>query len=86
MICATGYRPGLEPIVGKLGVLDEDGLPKAVEGEPAAPGLRFVGYVPRPAGIHYIGREARRSAKGIARELRRSGAGARPAALSKVSA
>ena len=75
VICATGYRRGLEPLVGKLGVLDESGgLPKTVGGRPAAPGLRFVGYVPRPAGMHYMGREARRAAKGIARELRRAGA------------
>jgi cation diffusion facilitator CzcD-associated flavoprotein CzcO len=87
VICATGYGTGLEPVVGKLGVLDEAGMPKVVGGGPAAAGLRFVGYVPRPAGIYYCGREAKRVAKAIARELRRSGAGSpRPAALSKVSA
>jgi glycine/D-amino acid oxidase-like deaminating enzyme len=87
VICATGYVTGLEEIVGKLGVLDETGMPKEVGGKPAAPGLRFVGYVPRPAGIYYFGKEGKRVAKAIARELRRGGAGApRPAALSKVSA
>jgi hypothetical protein len=70
VICATGYRCGLESLVGKLGVLDERGVPKAVGGRPAAPGLRFVGYVPRPAGIYFAGREARRAARGIAREMR----------------
>ena len=74
VICATGYRTGLEPLVGHLGVLDEQGVPKAVEGKPAAPGLRFVGYVPRPAGIYYFGREGKRAAKAIARELRAAGA------------
>ena len=74
VICATGYRTGLEPLVGHLGVLDEQGVPKAVEGKPAAPGLRFVGYVPRPAGIYYFGREGKRAAKAIARELRTAGA------------
>ena len=55
-------------------MLDEAGLPKVVGGKPAAPGLRFVGYVPRPAGIYYFGREAKHAAKAIARELRRAGA------------
>ena len=82
VICATGYRRGLEPLVGKLGVLDESGLPKTVGDRPAAPGLRFVGYVPRPAGMYYMGREAKRAAKRIARELRRDGANrSEPAAV-----
>jgi len=29
VICATGYRRGLEPFVGNLGVLDERGAPRA---------------------------------------------------------
>jgi hypothetical protein len=91
VICATGYRSGLEPLVGGLGVLDEAGLPNAVGGRRAAVGLRFVGYVPRPAGIHFMGREARRAAKAIARELRgagasRSGASPVPATEPRVSA
>jgi NADPH-dependent 2,4-dienoyl-CoA reductase/sulfur reductase-like enzyme len=69
VVCATGYRCGLEPLVGKLGVLDERGVPRAVGGRAAAPGLRFVGYVPRPAGIHFCGREAKCAAKEIRREL-----------------
>lgn len=44
VIGATGYRRGLEPLVGHLGVLDEDGAPR-VNGRPgAAPGLWFAGY------------------------------------------
>ncbi|MCV7417564.1 flavin-containing monooxygenase [Mycolicibacterium litorale] len=44
VIGATGYRHGLEPLVGHLGVLDEDGAP-LVNGLPgAAPGLWFAGY------------------------------------------
>lgn len=72
VIAATGWRPGLEEMVGKLGVLDEAGMPRVVGGGSAAPGLRFVGYVPRPAGIYYFGKEAKRAAKAIARELRGS--------------
>jgi len=67
VIAATGYRSGLEPVVGHLDVLDERGLPRAVAGEAAAPGLRFIGYVPRPAQLGFIGGEATRAAKAIAR-------------------
>jgi cation diffusion facilitator CzcD-associated flavoprotein CzcO len=66
VVAATGYRPGLEPLVGHLGVLNERGAPHAAQGEEAAPGLRFVGYRPLPAHIGHMGREARRAAKGIA--------------------
>jgi cation diffusion facilitator CzcD-associated flavoprotein CzcO len=77
VIAATGYRNGLEPLVGHLGVLNERGLPRVVDGRPAAPGLRFVGYVPRPAQLGLLGTEARRAARGIARELQGSRAPAR---------
>jgi cation diffusion facilitator CzcD-associated flavoprotein CzcO len=70
VIAATGYRSGLEPMVGHLDVLDADGAPRAVAAEAAAPGLRFVGYVHIPAQLRYAGREGRRAAKAIARELR----------------
>ena len=44
VIAATGYRRGLESLVGHLGVLDDDGEP-LVNGTPsAAPGLWFAGY------------------------------------------
>ena len=66
VIAATGYRTGLEPMVGHLGVLDGHGAPRVIRGE-AAPGLRFVGYDPRPAQLRYLGIEASRAAKAIAR-------------------
>jgi cation diffusion facilitator CzcD-associated flavoprotein CzcO len=66
LITATGFRPGLEPMLGHLGVLDERGLPRAAAETEAAPGLRFVGYVPQPAHIAYIGAEARRTARAMA--------------------
>jgi putative flavoprotein involved in K+ transport len=68
IIAATGYRRGLEPLAGHLGVLDERGLPRIHGGDAAAPGLRFIGYQPRPAQIRHMGREAKRAAKAIARE------------------
>lgn len=65
VIAATGYRHGLEPLVGHLGVLDERGLPRAGSGEEAAPGLSFIGY-----RLPHLGRmpaDARRIACRVAR-------------------
>jgi cation diffusion facilitator CzcD-associated flavoprotein CzcO len=76
VIAATGYRTGLEPVVGHLDVLDDHGVPRVLEGE-AAPGLRFVGYDSRPAQLRYGGRIAKRAARAIARESKR-GRGGRP--------
>jgi putative flavoprotein involved in K+ transport len=63
VLCATGYRRGLEPLVGHLGVLDERGLPKQrpdVE-VAGAPNLLFAGYTPRFAGsLRQIRFDARR--------------------------
>jgi putative flavoprotein involved in K+ transport len=70
VVAATGYRSGLEPLVGHLGVLDEHGAPRALVGEEAATGLRFVGFVPRPAMLGLLGAEGRTAAKGIAAQLR----------------
>jgi cation diffusion facilitator CzcD-associated flavoprotein CzcO len=70
VICATGFKPGLEQLVGHLGILDDRGMPGAVGEHPATPGLRFLGYVPRPGAIGYCGKQARRAAKLIVRELR----------------
>jgi cation diffusion facilitator CzcD-associated flavoprotein CzcO len=78
VIAATGYRPGLEPLVGHLGLLNERGAPHVPQGQEAAPGLRFVGYRPLPAHLGHMGREAKRAAREIARVM--NGAGApRPA-------
>jgi cation diffusion facilitator CzcD-associated flavoprotein CzcO len=70
VICATGYRRGLEPLVGHLGVLDEQGVPRRQGGDAAAPGLRFIGFTARPAALGYMGKQAKRAAKAIANELR----------------
>jgi putative flavoprotein involved in K+ transport len=69
VIAATGYRTGLEPMVGHLGVLDDHGTPRVFAPEAAAPGLRFVGYLHIPAQFRHGGREGRQAAKAIAREL-----------------
>jgi putative flavoprotein involved in K+ transport len=46
VIAATGYRRGLEGLVGHLEVLDQNGLPAVSGGQqhPSAPGLFFNGY------------------------------------------
>jgi putative flavoprotein involved in K+ transport len=46
VIASTGYRPGLEPLVGHLGVLDDRGEPlvHGAQEHRRAPGLHFVGY------------------------------------------
>ena len=72
VICATGYLHGLEPLVGHLGVLDERGVPRASGVEPAAEGLRFIGFMSRPALIAFVARQSRRVAARIAEELERS--------------
>ncbi|HZA11516.1 NAD(P)/FAD-dependent oxidoreductase [Mycobacterium sp.] len=69
VICATGYRRGLESLVGHLGVLDERGLPRAAGENPAAPGLRFVGFLSRPGLIAFVAKQSKRVANCIAEEL-----------------
>jgi cation diffusion facilitator CzcD-associated flavoprotein CzcO len=66
VIAATGYRTGLEPVVGHLGVLSERGVPRPPNGDEAAPGLRFIGFLPRPAHLGLIAREATRVAEAVA--------------------
>ena len=66
VICATGYRRGLESVVGHLGVLDEHGLPRGVPPieAPEAPGLFFVGYRSKVSGqLRQMRFEARRVAR-----------------------
>ncbi|WP_375552208.1 flavin-containing monooxygenase [Rhodophyticola porphyridii] len=48
VIAATGYRTGLEPLLGHLGLLDDKGQPLRPMGErnPAHPGLWFTGFKP----------------------------------------
>src|SRR4029079_5972682 len=78
LIAATGYRRGLEAMVGHLGVLGEHGAPVTTVSE-AAPGLRFVGYVQQPGLMGRFGKEARTVAREIA-AAGRSGSSPRRAA------
>lgn len=66
LIAATGFRTGLEPLVGRLGVLDETGVPlvHGADEHPSAPGLHFVGYLVTLGGtLRLIGKQAERLAK-----------------------
>jgi putative flavoprotein involved in K+ transport len=81
VICATGYRRGLEGLVGHLGVLDERGMPRdwpAVEVSDA-PNLFFVGYTAKVSGqLRVMRYDARRVARSVRRRVR-GGASAAPA-------
>jgi cation diffusion facilitator CzcD-associated flavoprotein CzcO len=72
VVAATGYRTGLEPLVGHLGVLNERGVPYAPQGQEAVPGLRFVGYQPLPAHLGQMRHDAKRAAREIAAGMRGS--------------
>lgn len=73
VIAATGFRPGLEQLVGHLGVLDARGLPAK-----RLPGLYFVGMrVVLGGGLRDVGRTGR----AVAREISRSSARDRQVAL-----
>ncbi len=52
VIAATGYRTGLETMLGKLGVLDAKGVPlfNGAVGDPKLPGLWFTGMRPSIRG------------------------------------
>jgi cation diffusion facilitator CzcD-associated flavoprotein CzcO len=72
VICATGYRAGLDTMVGHLSVLDHHGFPRfsGAEQMPGKPGLWFVGMQPTVTGFFY---EATRQARQIARKIRKGG-------------
>ena len=68
VVAATGFRTGLEPLVGHLGVLDERGVPTAFDESPARPGLHFLNFGMRPGLLGAAGGRARRTAGSVARE------------------
>jgi putative flavoprotein involved in K+ transport len=71
VVAATGYRRGLEDLVGHLGVLDAGGAPRVhgARTDPDAPGLHFIGMLPTLAGMLFqINRDARAIARQIGRQ------------------
>jgi putative flavoprotein involved in K+ transport len=69
VIAATGYRRGLEPLVGHLGVLNHDGRPAAhgARCHPDAPGLWFTGFTNPMSGMfRELAIDARRIARAVA--------------------
>jgi hypothetical protein len=72
VICATGYRPGLESLVGHLGVLNARGRPIFVADQASVdhPGLWFFGLNSSIYGYLYMRqKEAPRLADKIAQSL-----------------
>lgn len=68
VICATGYRPGLEAMVGHLGVLDESGSPprSGALSHPKYGGLWFMGMTPQLPGVFYTARfEAKKLSRAV---------------------
>jgi putative flavoprotein involved in K+ transport len=77
VIAATGFRTGLEPLVGHLGVLNDRGEPlvHAADQHPHAPGLHFVGYQVTLGGtFRLVGIEAREVARTVAARTVRTAA------------
>jgi putative flavoprotein involved in K+ transport len=72
VIAATGFRAGIDGLAGHLGVVGPRGLPTHTDGEPALPGLWFVGFTPTLGGQLREGSiAARKVADALAAELRR---------------
>ncbi len=72
VIAATGYRRGLESLVGDLGVLDGDGKPLVAGGNehPSAPGLFFNGYRSDLSGqLRLMRPDARAIARAVKRQM-----------------
>jgi putative flavoprotein involved in K+ transport len=68
VIVGVGYRPGLEPLVGHLGVLREDGRPRVTGARTVdgVPGMWFTGFNNPISGLlREMGIEARQIAKAV---------------------
>jgi putative flavoprotein involved in K+ transport len=66
VIAATGFGTGLGPLVGHLGVLDDEGRPRGSSGPALARGLYFLGY---DKGVGVIGPRSRRATRQLCRQL-----------------
>ena len=71
VVAATGYRRGLDPVVGHLGVLDAGGRPvvRGATTHPNAPRLWFTGYTNPISGMfRELGIDAKRIARAVVRD------------------
>jgi putative flavoprotein involved in K+ transport len=65
IVAATGYHPGLEPLVGGVTPIGEHGIPSP------QPHLYFIGIgIPLAGLLHQVGNDAPQTAASVARELR----------------
>jgi putative flavoprotein involved in K+ transport len=65
ILAATGYDPGLEPLVGHVTPIGPHGIPNP------QPGLYFLGIViPLPGLLYQVGKDAKRLARDIAKNFR----------------
>lgn len=65
IVAATGYTTGLQPMVGHLGVLDQQGDPLNYRKPAMRAGLHFIGYAPC---MGVIGRDAKRVVRHVVNE------------------
>jgi putative flavoprotein involved in K+ transport len=64
IVAATGYQPGLEPLVGHVTAIGEHGIPSP------QPRLHFLGIgIPLTGLLHQVGKDAQQLAASVAREL-----------------
>ena len=70
VIAATGYRPGLEPLVGHLNVLNHRGEPRPYAATGPNAGLHFAGFDIVPGQLAFSGQAARRVVKEISASAR----------------
>jgi hypothetical protein len=64
VVAGTGFRPGLEPLVGHITAIGQHGVPRP------QPWLHFLGIGIALSGqLHQVGKDARQLAARVAREL-----------------
>ena len=64
IVAATGYHPGLEPLVGDVTAIGEHGVPSP------QPRLHFLGIkIPISGPLYQVGKDARQTAASVARDL-----------------
>jgi putative flavoprotein involved in K+ transport len=71
VVAATGYRRGLEKLVGPLGLLNDKGLPRvhSAQSDPSWPGLYFIGYSnPISGNLREISIDAKAIARAVIKE------------------